>query len=196
MPSKRKPTPSHVPDFKAISRETSRIANEATFDACVDYADAERDRFVQRIEQQAFPSFQEIFYPESGTNLSPEWLERKEAKGRDQRTMIATEWYKGNIKRFTRKARSKHEPTVVKVGFDSRTRARDLDGRITDVPLWLVATYNEFGSLNGNLPARPHWRVHLENMRAKARKTRRVVQDQVKAALRSARPTKGKLVVK
>lgn len=196
MPPLRKPTPPHVPDFRSIAREVRRVANVATFDACVDYADDERDKFVRRIEEQAFPRFQEILYPESGTNLSPDWLERKERKQRDLRTMIATGWYRDNIKRFTRKSRRKGEPTQIKVGFDARTRARDLDGRITDVPLWLVATYNEFGSLDGNLPARPHWRVHLENMRSKASRTRRAVREAVKDALRSESSLKGKIVVK
>lgn len=191
-----KPTPPHVPDFRSIARELRRVANESTFEAVRDYADGERKQFVRKIEAQAFPSFREVFYPESGTNLSPAWLARKERKGRDLRTMIATTWYKRNIKTFTRKARLKGEPTLVKVGFDKRTLARDLDGRITPVPLWLVATYNEHGSLDGKLPARPHWRPHLDTMQSRAPRTRKQVREVVKEALRSERSLKGRVVVK
>lgn len=191
-----KPTPPHVPDFRQVVRDVRRVANAEVFEAVRDHADAERERFVTMIETQAFPSFQEILYPESGTNLSPAWLRRKESKSADLRTMIATGWYKSNIKTFTRKARRKGERTLVKVGFDKRTLARDLDHRITDVPLWLVATYNEHGSLDGKLPARPHWGPFLDSMRSRAPRTRRAVRERVKEALRTDRALAGMVVVK
>lgn len=190
-----KPTPSHVPDFKAVASELRRVVPEATFEAVKTYGDAERLRFIDKIEKQAFQSFQEIFYPESGTNLSPGWLARKERKARDLRTMIATGWYIKNIKLFTRKARLKGEPTLVKIGIHPNTLARDLDGKTTDVPLWLVATYNEHGSLDGKLPARPHWGPHLDTMHSNAPRTRRAVLKAVKKTLRANRFLKHKIVV-
>lgn len=171
------------------------MANESLFAAVVSYADGRREDFIDKIETQAFASFQEVLYPESGTNLSPGWLARKENAGRDLRTMIATGWYTRNIKVFTRRARRRGERTLVKVGLHPRTLARDLDGRITDVPLWLVATYNEHGSLDGHLPARPHWGPYFSTMRANARVTRRRVREQVIKALTRHPKLKGQIVV-
>lgn len=194
MPRTR-PTRSHIPDFAAIARRLRETANDALFDNVKKYAEDERDRFVHKIEMQVFPSFREIFYPESGTNLSPGWLARKERKGADERTMIATTWYKTNIKVWVRKGRRKQEKTIVRIGFHERTLARDLDHHITDVPLNLVAIYNELGSLDGTLPARPHWRPHYDVMRSQAGRTRKMIRTKVKQAIERDPKLKGKIVV-
>ena len=184
MPRTR-PTRSHVPDFRAISRELRTVANGALFEGVRAYAEDERDAFVEKIELQAFPSFQRILYPESGTNLSPQWLERKERAGADLRTMIATRWYLDHIRVFTRKARRKGEPTRIRIGFHPRVQARDLEGKIQDITLSRVALYNEYGSLDGRLPARPHWRPHFGGMRSRAGKARerlrKLIRDQILA---------------
>lgn len=192
---KTRPTKPHIPDFASLARRLRATANDALHKGVVEYADSERDRFVRKIELQAFASFKKINYPESGTNLSPNWLDQKERKGADERTMIATTWYKSNIKVWVKKGRSRRETTIVRIGFHPRTMARDLDHKITDTPLWLVATYNELGSLDGNLPARPHWGPHFRVMHSEKGKTRRLLRDRVKTAIKRDPKLKNKLVV-
>lgn len=193
---RRRPTRSHLPDFRTLSREVRDVARSELFDGVKRYAQEERDAFVEKIELQAFPSFREVFYPESGTNLSPAWLRRKERAGADSRTMIATGWYRDHIRVWTRKARHKNERTLVRVGFNPRAMARDVEGRITDTPLNLVAIYNEHGSLDGKLPARPHWGPHLRSMKARFRRTRSRLVAEIKAALKSSRRLRGRIVVR
>lgn len=192
----RRPTRPHIPDFRALSRQVRDVAREALFEGLREYAEEQRDEFVEAIELQAFPSFQEIFYPESETNLSPGWLARKERAGADLRTMIATSWYKDHIQVFTRKARHKGEPSVIRVGFHPQVKARDLHGRVEDITLNLVAIYNEHGSLDGRLPARPHWRPHFQRMHARARKTRERMVAEIREKLRASRRLRGKVVVR
>lgn len=193
--SRTRPTSPHIPDFGLLSRRLRETANKALLTGVKKYADDERDRFVQKIELQAFPSFRAIFYPESGTNLSPGWLHRKERKGADLRTMIATTWYVTNIKVWTKLSRRKGEATIVRIGFHPRTLARDLDHHITDVPLWLVAIYNELGSRDGKLPARPHWGPHLSLMRSESKRTRRRLREQIKHSIQRDPKLIGQLVV-
>jgi len=193
---RRKPTRSHVPDFRAMSREVRDVARTTLFEGVKRYAEEERDAFVEKIELQAFPSFQEVLYPESGTNLSPAWLRRKERAGADLRTMIATGWYRDHIKVWTRKARQRRERTLVRVGFHPRVMARDLEGRITDTSLNKVAIFNEHGSLDGRLPPRPHWRPHLRSMKSKYRSTRARLVGEIKAALQASRHLRGRIVVR
>lgn len=193
---RRRPTRSHVPDFRALSREVRDVARSELFEGVKRYAEEERDAFVEKIELQAFPSFREVFYPESGTNLSPAWLRRKERAGADSRTMIATGWYRDHIRVWTRKARQRQERTLVRIGFHPSVRARDLEGRITDTPLNLVAIFNEHGSLDGKLPPRPHWRPHLRSMKARFRHTRARLVREIKEALKSSQRLRGKIVVR
>lgn len=186
----------HIPDFRKLSGSLRRVAREKLFEAVREYAEDERDAFKEKIEDQDFPSFQEVFYPESGTNLSPKWLARKESAGADLRTMIATRWYLDHIRVFTRKARRVGEPSVIRIGFHPTVRARDLKGRITDTPLNMVAIYNEFGSLDGKLPARPHWRPHIREMKLNVRKARARMRERLKEEIRASRELRGLIVVR
>lgn len=162
MPYKR----SKIPDLKSVLTKAAGAAVEAAHTGLVSYATAQRDLFVRKIEEQKFASFRVVFYPESGTNLSPRWLARKAYKGADERTAIATGHYISQIKVFTRKPRK--QPFEVRVGFDPRTRARDLDGEVKPATLNLVARVLEHGSERMQIPARPHWGPHFNGMRREA----------------------------
>jgi len=157
---------SKIPNLKRVLTQAAEAAVETAQSGLVSYAQQQRDLFVRKIEEQKFASFRVIFYPESGTNLSPRWLARKAYKGADERTAIATGHYVSQIKVFTKKPRRK--PFEVRVGFDPRVRARDLDGEVKPATLNLVARVLEHGSERMQIPARPHWGPHFNVMRREA----------------------------
>lgn len=188
----RSPKKSHIPDFGALRRTIEATADAALLAEVEAYANDERDNFVAKVERQAFASFQVILYPESGTNLSPQWLARKEAKGADMRTMIATHWYKDHVRVDRRKARRKGEKTVFKIGFRPDVKPRDLDGNVVDVEipalglrgLDAIAMVQEKGSVAAGIPARPHWRPHYDKMRLDAPRVRKRIRERVKQAIK------------
>ena len=77
---------SKIPNLKRVLTKAAEAAVETAQSGLVSYAQQQRDLFVRKIEEQKFASFRVIFYPESGTNLSPRWLARKAYKGADERT--------------------------------------------------------------------------------------------------------------
>ncbi len=175
---------SHVPSLRNVLRVVERLAPQLAEDAVAEHAQQERDRFASRIEDQSFASFRVVFYPESGTNLSPRWLARKAQAGADDRTAIATGHYLASIK-VIKKTR-KRRPTEFIIGFDPRTRARSLDGETQDIPLNKVARFLEHGTQH--MPARPHWGPHLRLMQREAPKVRKFISNKVTKALRKALP--------
>lgn len=200
---KRRPTKSQIPDFGALRRRVADIANESGLDELETYADEARDDFVDKIERQAFDSFRVILYPESGTNLSPDWLARKERAGADLRTMIATEHYKESIgvhrssarsKKAQRKRKNRGRGATLRIGFHHLAKARDLNGKVVDITLNRVAITQEKGSVKARIPARPHWRPHLDAMRSKAPATRKRIKRRIKADLKQQ--LRGKAVVR
>lgn len=172
-------------------REVEQVATKSLFKAAREYAEQQKDGFVQRIEDQAFASFQAVYYPESGTNLSPRTLRAKEAAGADLRTMIATHWYKAHLRVFTKQARTKDERTVIRIGFHPDVKPRDLEGKPVDVEirdlglrgLNAVAMVHELGSIKAGIPARPHWQPYLDTMHRHAPKTRAQLRERVKQAI-------------
>lgn len=190
---KRKPRASHIPDFRAARRRIEEVAYDALLEGVEDYAQEQRDAFVEKIDEQAFASFQAILYPESGTNLSPGWLRRKAQKRADLRTMIATGWYRDNIEVLRKLASNRRrDKTVFKVGFRSNVKPRDLDGNTVEVAipalgltgLDAIAMVHEKGSIKASIPARPHWRPHYDKMRSEAPRVRRRLRVHVKEALK------------
>lgn len=148
---------SHIPSFRKAT--ASLRAAYATADARVRaFVNEEADDFKDRIERQDFTSFVQI-------PLAPATIERKKLLKLDLRTMIATKTYIRGIKVF-RTAR----PGVVryKIGFAPNARARDADGNVIDLTLNELAMIHEHGAVNGNIPARPHWAPHLQDMRERA----------------------------
>ena len=184
---------SNVPNLKAVLAKVGKVAVEEARAALVDYATDERDLFVEKIEDQRFASFNVIFYPESGTNLSPRWLARKAAKGADSRTAIATGHYVSQIKVFRK---VKQNGTLnVRVGFRADARAHDLDGNVQDVKLDLVAKVLENGSSKMHIPPRPHWGPHFNGMVKARPKTSLVFAKRIATKLKKALPAFVKKVV-
>jgi hypothetical protein len=188
---KRKPRKPQIPNARAIFARAKRVAEDVLVEGLEDWGDEIRDEFVERIEEQSFASFQEILYPESGTNLSPSWLDRKEAAGADLRTMIATGHYIDSIRVFKRHDR-KEKKWVIRIGFHHSAKPRDLEGRTVDIEipgtgikgLTALAIVHELGSIKANVPARPHWGPHRALVRKDARKKRRELRREISEALR------------
>lgn len=165
--AKRKPKAPKIPNARRLFRRAKEVISEMLVGELELWAEEIRDEFVERIEAQAFASFQVVLYPESGTNLSPEWLARKEAADADERTMIATGHYTRSIKVYKKYDR-KEKKWIVRVGFHPRIQARDLKNRIVAILLDDVALVQELGSVKARVPARPHWGPHRTVVKSEA----------------------------
>lgn len=181
---------SSIPDFPAISKKIARAASMRHAALMAQYAEHTRRDFVERIEDQRFARFRVILYPESGTNLSPEWLERKAEKGADLRTMIATGHYIRSIRVF-RTASLKGRRLLFRVGFDPRERAHDLDGNPVDITLNRVALIHEYG--NASTPRRDHWGPNARRLKREAPAVRRFMHEEIRKAIKQA--VQGKMKV-
>ena len=156
----RKP---HVPDLRRILTRFSEIAQRVLEREVEELAERERDAFVKRIEDQDFDSF--AAFP-----LNSAYLERKVKAGADPRTMIATGHYKDNIRVFRRI--NEDGSRTYYVGFHKRMQARDLAGNRVPILLVDVAWVQEKGSVKMNIPARPHWGPHFDEMQTRAKNER------------------------
>lgn len=194
----KKPRKSQIPNARKIFKRVAEVAHDQLVEEVHEWAFEVRDEFVARIESQAFASFQAILYPESGTNLSPEWLARKEAAGADLRTMIATGHYVSKIDVF-KKEDKREKKTIVRVGFHHSAKPRDLEGRTVDIEipgtgitgLTALAIVHELGSIKANVPARPHWSPHRIVVREQARKKRKEFLRSILKALKKDSRTRG-----
>jgi hypothetical protein len=186
---KRKPRAPQIPDARKLFKRVQEVATETLVDELEVWAAEIRDEFVERIEAQAFASFQVILYPESGTNLSPQWLARKAAADADPRTMIATGHYTDSINVFKKYDR-KEKKWVVRVGFHPSIQARDLKNRIVNILLEDVALVQEFGSIKAQVPARPHWRPHRTKVKSQAPAKRKDIRREVSRAIKGDRRLK------
>jgi hypothetical protein len=168
QPFKFKPVPKakppHVPNFKAAVKYLHDDAFELAVKEVREFAKYEAGAFRHRIEQQDFQAFKAI-------PLSAGYAARKKAKGRDPRTMIATRNYLENIKVFRRD--NPDGSVTIFVGHDEDTPAKDLSGNVTDIKLWEVARVQELGSEAANIPPRPHWGPHFDEMRQRVVPLRR-----------------------
>lgn len=165
--AKRKPKKPKIPNARRLFKRAKEVITDTLLYELEFWAEEIREEFIERIEAQAFASFQVVLYPESGTNLSPEWLARKEAANADERTMIATGHYTRSIK-VHKKYDRKEKKWIVRVGFHPRARARDLKNRIVAILLDDVALVQELGSIKTNVPARPHWGPHRTVVKGEA----------------------------
>lgn len=194
---KRKPRAPQIPNARKIFKRVKEIATETLVDEMEFWAEDIRDEFVERIEAQAFAAFQVVFYPDSGTNLSPEWLARKEAAGADERTMIATRTYIDGIQVFKKYDR-KEKKWIVRVGFHPGAKPRDLKGRIVQIEipgtgitgLTALGIVHELGSVKADIPARPHWRPHRTKVTGEAPAKRKAFRRTVSRALKGDRRLK------
>jgi hypothetical protein len=164
---KRKPKAPKIPNARRLFRRAKEVITETLVYELEFWAEEIREEFIERIDAQSFASFQVVLYPESGTNLSPEWLARKAAAGADERTMIATGHYTRSIRVF-KKFDRKEKKWIIRVGFHPRMQARDLKNRIVAYLLDDVALVQELGSIKANVPARPHWGPHRTVVKSEA----------------------------
>lgn len=187
MPYKK----SHIPNVRKLLSDVEAVAQKALFDEVDAYAEDQRDEFVERIEQQRFAAFRKVFYPESGTNLSPNWIKRKTSKGADLRTMIATGHYIDSIKVHSKKDPS-GKKLMLRIGFHPATKARDLDNKTVDITLDDIAKIHEHG--NSQTPARPHWGPNYNRMKREVPKLRVEMRKRILKKVKKA--IGSKLVVK
>ena len=171
---------SHLPNFTAISGALGKAARETLVELVDEYAEAQRDEFVARIEAQRFMAFRVVLYPE-GTNLSPQWIARKDAAGADLRTMIATGHYIESINVF-RNLKANKGQGEWRIGFHPNNHARNLDGSTAEILLNDVAMVHEHGNLQ--TPARPHWGPNYNRMKREAPKLRKAMKAKVKKAMK------------
>ena len=180
-----RPTKSKIPHAGRLFTQVRRAANAALIDEVGAWAETQKDSFRTKIERQVFPDFREIYYPESGTNLSPQWLSRKASKGADGRTLIATGHYKNSI-RVWRTLRKNRQGADFRIGFHPRIQARNLDNQRVPILLNSIAMIHEYGSAASHIPRRRHWGPHYSDMRAAAVVARPKMRLVVLGAIRDA----------
>jgi len=172
LPKYQKP---QIPPFRRIAQTFNRIAKQTAFDLIMEFAGERCAMFKRRILDQDFDSF-------ATTPLTEQYLARKASANADLRTMVATQHYVDSIKVLTR--RNEDGSITIYIGFDSRTLARNLDGKIVQFPLYAVAAVQEDGSEKANIPPRPHWKPELGRIRAAAPRVRRRIEHAVTLAAR------------
>lgn len=154
-----KPKKSSIPSFKHAAALMVKVGHEIAEVEMAAFAEAEKNRFQQRIRRQNFPAFHQI-------PLSKLRLDQKAALGLDLRVMIATSHYVNSIK--VRRRRFLNGTVQYHIGFHPSTRARNPDGSLAPITLEEVARVQEYGSHAANVPPRPHWRPHLQEMAGRA----------------------------
>lgn len=178
MPAYRKP---HIPDFRRLRRTLVAEANAVLERETKAFADAEVALFQQEIERQVFPSFEA--HP-----LTPRYFARKRRQGLDERILIATGWYRDHIRVWRHRSLTNRRERWWRIGFHPRVRARDAAGHILPITLDRLARVHEFGSAINRIPARPHWRPHLRDMRVRARAVRARIRAEILRRLRLRMP--------
>ena len=159
----------HVPDLRKVLRDLHQAAQEQAKKAIIAFARRHRKVFIDRVRAQQFKSF--TAFP-----LTPAWRRKKQRAGADPRTMIATGHYLNQVKTWTA-----HNPpgVVAYVGFNPTTRAKNLDGELTDITLEEVAAIQEGGSAAQGIPPRPHWGPYRKEMQRDAAVLRRDIAARV-----------------
>ena len=175
---------SKIPSFQGTLRPFQKVARDIAQKALVAFGDSQALAFQTAIKDQTFDDFKRIYYPDSGTNLSPRWLAKKEVNNADSRTMIATGHYVNSIKRFTKYGR--RGALTVRIGFHHAAKARMLDGSISpELTLDRLARIQEFGSIKTNLPPRRHWRAFLPLVRRASKPLRREIRANILRACKA-----------
>lgn len=152
-----RPKKSVIPKFAgaATAAKIAKYADKAVREFAVD----EATRFRNEIRRQQFPAFHA--FP-----LAPRTVLYKELNALDHRVMIATKNYVDSIR--VHKETDAQGRVLYRVGFAPTDLAVDADGKPTGITLNEVAYIQEHGSRAAHIPARPHWRVHLRALRARA----------------------------
>lgn len=171
-----------IPDFKAFATSLAAEAKAIADYALGNFAKAECARFKLRIRRQQFVAFHRV-------PLSRAYLLWKIRNGLDERTMIATAHYVDTIQVMRRKT---IRGVLYRIGFPPNARARDKDGNILPITLAFLAKLHEYGSMDARIPARPHWRPHLQAMEQRATVVRDAVARQVGLRLRKYLKPRGR----
>jgi len=164
-----RPRRSQIPAFRAIT-EPLRNARSIADSMVGAFATREAAAFRKRIREQDFESFVRV-------PLAPMTIQRKAMLDLDLRTMIQTGHYLRSIK----VQRWVPQPGLVRyrVGFKDTDLARDVDGHPIALSLNQLAALQEHGSAARNLPARPHWQPHLQDMTGRATVVAAAIQNAV-----------------
>lgn len=188
---RKAPQRARIPNIRPLLRVVEETVVEVAAAMAAEFMEDEAESFKERILEQRFRSFVAIYYPKSGTNLSPRWLRRKELAGADSRTMVATGHYVRRIRVFSRKHLRGRE---WRIGFGAQDQARNLEGKPIPLALDLLAKTHEFGSVKASIPARPHWRPYAKHTFApRAAKLRKLVWGRTAPKIRAR--TRGRMVV-
>jgi hypothetical protein len=174
----RKPPDPVIPDFAAFAKSLTDTAHTVAKTEIRKFANDERQAFVQAIHAQQFAAFAML-------PLSDRTIAKKLRYGAPMETMIATGEYLRSIKVFDGIMPQKGHVEVkpwktakdvvmqLTIGIDQFQRARDLaTKRYRRVLMQDVARIQEFGASAANIPPRPHWGPHYQNMVKRAGKLR------------------------
>lgn len=167
----------HIPKFRRLASYLRKRANDIALTHVEAFAEHEAEGFRQSILRQDFRSFHA--FP-----LKPVTLARKRRAGVDLRVMIATHTYVDSIRVFRTLNRTAPKGARFRIGFHPKKRARDYEGRITDILLSDVAMIHEHGSVSASIPARPHWGPHRVGMVRRAVGVRQAIKKQVLAVVK------------
>ncbi len=176
MSRSRKP---HIPNFSRVAAVLSQTAVRVAEQEIEAFAEEERDRFVEEVEEQRFPDF-------DASPLSPKYRARKIKLGLDPRVMIRTHDYLDQIQVFRRQNRGRR--VTFHVGFEKRAQVKDDKGKPTPFLLWKLARVHEKGSAKMHIPPRRHWRPHYEAMRGRAPRVRSRVQARTRELMKKKFP--------
>lgn len=176
--AKDRPKKSTIPSFAKLTKGFADLANTYADERITEFAEDELTRFRMKILRQQFASFHAV-------PLSRARLDEKESWNLDLRVMIATKHYVDSIQVMRR--RYINGTISYQVGFPANLRAVGNDGLPTDITLREVARIQEYGSNKAHIPARPHWRPHLQEMTVRATVLRVEIARQVLKLLKGKR---------
>lgn len=163
----------HIPPFRQIARVIIETANEVLDEEAEAFAEEETELFKDEIRRQTFSAFRR--FP-----LSLGYLRRKQLANADERVMIATGWYLQNIRVWRhRDPAARPRARWFRVGFHPQIRARNLKGQRMPIHLNRVAWVQEKGSAKMNIPSRPHWKPHYDQMRTRAPAVRTRIRNRI-----------------
>lgn len=159
MAPRLKPKKSQIPNFAKLAEKIAKDGRRIADEQMAAFAAAEVVRFKAAIAGQHFASFKA--FP-----LSARTLKEKSEKKLDLRVMIATKTYLDSIK--VMRTILPNGGIRYHIGFSPTALAKNYDGEITGITLNEVAYIQEHGSKAAHIPARPHWRPHLQAMALRA----------------------------
>lgn len=166
----------NIPKLGQVLRRAHKIAKKVVREELEEFMDEELKAFKLRLARQEFPSFQAV-------PLSEAYRDWKMYKGLDERTMIRTGHYRESIQLMWKEIDGKLRFCI---GYAENQYATDIDGVAIPLPLNVLASIHEYGSINAGVPARPHWGPQLEAMRLNAKLRSEQIKKKVMKAIKEA----------